>query len=145
MPSFGNSPGAWNATVPKELRSTLLAAFNSGYKMRDTPGGAIVEGLHVRQLQDGVASLVIRGDGTATVGTWGRDVSFTSDVVAVRQNLHLIVVDGRLVEGLRTNVGQMWGTVKNALPTWRSGIGVDRSGNRIALPRSVRRVLGWSP
>ncbi|MCU1503139.1 MAG: hypothetical protein JWM12_2493 [Ilumatobacteraceae bacterium] len=123
--------GAWGATVPPDLRATLLAAFNSGYKMHDTPGGAVEEGLHAHQLKAGVASFVVRADGSATVGAWGRDVSMSTDVVAVRQNLHLIVDHGQLVVGLRTNVGQQWGTVKNALPTWRSGLGVDRGGNLV--------------
>ncbi len=122
--------GAWGATVPADLQATLLAAFNSGYKIKDTPGGALVEGVTSRKaLRDGVASLVIHSDGTASVGIWGRDLTMTPDVVAVRQNLHLIIDNGQLVDGLRNNVGQLWGTVKNALPTWRSGIGVDAAGN----------------
>ena len=62
---------------------------------------------------------------------WGRDVTMTPDVVAVRQNLHLIIDGGQLADGLRNNVGQQWGTVKNALPTWRSGIGITADGNLI--------------
>ena len=33
--------GPWGATVPADLRPALLAAFNSGYKTKDTPGGAV--------------------------------------------------------------------------------------------------------
>lgn len=124
--------GPWGATVPANLRPTLLAAFNSGYKMKDTPGGAVVNGLSSKKpLLDRIASLVVRSDGSATVGMWGRDVTMAPDVVAVRQNLRLIIDGGQLADGLRNNVGQHWGSVKNALPTWRSGIGVDANGNLV--------------
>ena len=124
--------GPWGATVPADLRPSLLAAFNSGYKMKDTPGGAVVNGVVSKKpLQDGIASLVTRADGTATVGMWGRDATMSPDVVAVRQNLHLIIDGAQLADGLRNNVGQQWGTVKNALPTWRSGLGIDAGGNLI--------------
>ena len=127
----GGGPGPWGAQVPQALQSSLLAAFNSGYKLKDTPGGALIEGHATGALQDGLASLVVHRDGSATVGQWGRDVSMSSDVVAVRQNLHLVVDHGQPVEGLAYNAGGRWGTVKNALPTWRSGLGVDAAGNLI--------------
>ena len=127
----GGGPGQWGAQVPNDLQSSLLAAFNSGYKMKDTPGGALIEGHTTGSLKDGLASLVVHRDGSATVGQWGRDVSMSPDVVAVRQNLHLVVDHGQPVDGLAYNAGGRWGTVKNALPTWRSGLGADAAGNLI--------------
>ncbi len=127
---FG-SAGPAGAQIPAELQPQVLAAFNSGYKMKDTPGGALIEGRSYRALARGIAALAIRPDGSIAVGEWGRDITGASDFVAVRQNLHLIIDNGQLVDGLAHNVGGRWGTVKNALPTWRSGIGVDAAGNLV--------------
>lgn len=123
--------GASGAEVPPSLRSTLLAAFNLGFKMGDTPGGAREEGLSAGALQAGLATIVVHTDGTATVGEWGRDVTLGPAVAAVRQNLHLIVDGGQVVPGLVADPGHQWGKLSWLLPAWRSGVGVDASGHLI--------------
>ena len=50
----GGGSGPAGAQVPADLQSQLLAAFNSGYKLHDTPGGALEEGHMAGTLQDGV-------------------------------------------------------------------------------------------
>ncbi len=127
----GGGPGAAGATVPAGDRSDVLAAFNSGYRMQDTPGGALVEGRQIRRMQPGLATAAIRPDGTATVGAWGSDLDPAVSYTALRQNLHLMVVHGRAVDGVATNAGGKWGTVANSLPTWRSGLGVTASGDLV--------------
>ena len=127
----GGGQGSSGASVPLVDRAQLLAVFNSGYKMGDTPGGALEEGRLARPLERGLATLGVRADGSATVLEWGRDPAGDRSLVATRQNLKLIVDHGQLVDGLRLNVGGRWGRVKHALPTWRSGIGVDLGGNTI--------------
>jgi hypothetical protein len=78
-------------------------------------------------LRAGAASLVIRADGSATVGLWGRDVSLTLDVVSVRQNLGLLVDHGANLSGTAS-----WGaTLGHVTSTWRSGLGVDPFGNLV--------------
>ncbi|MDQ4097761.1 MAG: phosphodiester glycosidase family protein, partial [Actinomycetota bacterium] len=63
---------------------------------------------------------------------WGRDVAPGPDVVAVRQNLQLIVDGGQPVPGLTTNANGAWGSTKNQLQyTWRSGIGVTANGSLV--------------
>jgi hypothetical protein len=123
--------GASGAEVPPSLQSALLAAFNLGFKMGDTPGGALEEGLSAGALQAGLATIVVHTDGTATVGEWGRDVTLGPDVVAVRQNLHLIVDGGQVVPGLVDDPARQWGKLSWLLPAWRSGVGVDASGHLI--------------
>ena len=125
----GNGPGPSGAQVPVALQPQLVAAFNSGYKLRDTPGGALEEGLLTRTLQDGLASFVVHSDGSATIAMWGRDAQLTPDVVGVRQNLHLIIDGGQVLPGLRQNIGGLWGGVRSTLPTWRSAVGVDATGH----------------
>jgi Phosphodiester glycosidase len=71
-------------------------------------------------------------DETATVEQWGRDAVAGPDVVAVRQNLALIVDGGQPVAGLDLNAGGTCGTVRNQLQyTWRSGVGMDAIGNLV--------------
>ena len=123
--------GTSGAEVPPSLQSTLLAAFNLGFKMGDTPGGALEEGLSAGALQAGLATIVVHTDGTATVGEWGRDVTLGPDVAAVRQNLHLIVDGGQVVPGLVDDPAHQWGKLSWLLPAWRSGVGVDASGHLI--------------
>ena len=125
----GGGSGPAGAQVPADLQSQVLAAFNSGYKLRDTPGGALEEGHMAGTLQDGIASFVVHTDGSATVGMWGRDAQLGPDVTGVRQNLHLIVDGGAVVPGLRHNVGGLWGGLRSTLPTWRSAVGVDAQGH----------------
>jgi hypothetical protein len=110
----------------------LVATFNSGWKMTDTRGGFYLAGRSNGQLLPGQASLVIDSSGTATVGQWARDVTMGSRVVAVRQNLALIVDRGRPVPGLALNLGRRWGSYENQHQyTWRSGVGVDAAGDLI--------------
>jgi len=127
------SPGGfyWHLTAPiaGAATRTLVAAFNGGFLLKDSAGGYLSEGHLVAPLRVGGASLVIYRDGLATVGQWGRDVSRTSAVVAVRQNLTLLVDHGRPVAGLSASDVRRWGTSLYFKPTtWRSGLGVTASG-----------------
>jgi hypothetical protein len=113
--------------VPK-----LVATFNSGWKMTDTHGGFFLAGQSGGHLTHGQASMVITDSGAATIGQWARDVAMNPHVVAVRQNLALIVDHGRPVSGLDANAGQRWGSYENQHQyTWRSGVGVDAAGDLI--------------
>ncbi|MDP9295384.1 MAG: phosphodiester glycosidase family protein [Actinomycetota bacterium] len=123
--------GSWSPSgeVPRSQRDRLAAAFNSGFLLNDSRGGWYSQGKIGQPLRNGAASLVINKDGSATVGAWGRDVSMSSKVAAVRQNLSLIVNGGRPVAGLGTNNFQIWGaTLGNAVLVWRSGVGVTQDG-----------------
>jgi hypothetical protein len=125
----GEPAGSWPAqgAIDPTVRPQLAAAFNSGFRLGTASGGWYTGGRAAVPLQDGFASLVVRADGSATVGLWGRDVSLAPDVVSVRQNLRLLV-DG----GAPTNLGSGWGaTLGGGISVWRSGLGVDASGNLI--------------
>jgi len=115
------SPGGFNwrltAPISSAASRTLVAAFNGGFQLKDSRGGYLSEGRLAAPLRAGAASLVIYKSGLATVGQWGRDVRMTSEVVAVRQNLNLLVENGHPVPGLNQ--------VAN---TWRSGLGVTANG-----------------
>ena len=140
-PVPGTTPAA--AQVPHDLRSRLVAVFNSGWKMADSRGGFYTGGKSLVPLQDGAASLVIDKSGRVTVGRWGRDSRLGPDVAAVRQNLQLIVDGARPVDGLADNATGAWGTPHNQFQfTWRSGLGTDRSGNLIYVAGDQLTLAG---
>jgi hypothetical protein len=118
-----------NGQVPPAERPHLLGAFNAGFQHRGSNGGWMAGGRTVGTMRAGAASLVIRADGTATVGQWGRDVNPGPDVVAVRQNLDLVVDGGAVVPGVDQDANRRWGaTLGNAQFVWRSGVGVTSDG-----------------
>ena len=126
--------GGWQhgASVAPADDAELVAAFNGGFRLDASRGGYVTEGRTMRPLVDGRASFVIRGNGTATVGEWSRDVALSADVVSVRQNLDLIVDGGSPVPGLLANDNYRWGaTLGGKIFVWRSGVGVDAKGNLI--------------
>jgi hypothetical protein len=127
--SPGGGPWQYTAPVSSSAADGLVAAFNSGFLMNNSNGGYYSEGKTVYPLRDGAASLVIYSNGKATVGQWGRDVTMTQQVVAVRQNLDLLVDDGQPVQGLNAGDTTKWGyTLGNAVYVARSGLGVTANG-----------------
>jgi hypothetical protein len=128
------SPGpTWanQAPIAGAALTTLAAAFNSGFRMPDSNGGFYLNGVTSAgyPLRNGAASFVIMKDGSSTVGVWGRDVSMSPEVEAVRQNLDLIVDNGAPVAGLPANDNYQWGaTLGGKVQVWRSGLGVTADG-----------------
>lgn len=119
---------AWKSGIPVAKRRDLVAAFNAGFMFKDIPGGYRTEGRTPVPLVDGQASLVVRRHGPAQIGAWGTEVKMTSDVVSVRQNLALLVDNGRLDPGLRLGVPGKWAKLRWQLQhTNRSGIGITSS------------------
>jgi hypothetical protein len=115
--------------VPTTDLPSLVGLFNAGFLQRESRGGWYAGGREVAPLRDGAASFVIRGDGTATVGIWGRDAAAGPDVVAVRQNLSLLVDDGAPVPDVNSENVRLWGsTLGNRVEVWRSGVGVTADG-----------------
>ena len=125
----GGGPYKYTAPIEPVSARSLVAAFNAGFRMQNANGGYFTQGQTIIPLRAGAASFVIYRNGTATVGAWGADVKMTSDVVAVRQNLRLLVDNARPVPGLNANDTSKWGnTVGNQVYVSRSGLGVTRNG-----------------
>ena len=120
--------GPWKLTAPIAApeAQTLVAAFNSGFRLQDAGGGYYTQGQMVVPLKDGAASVVIFRDGSMTVGQWGRDVVMGPNVVDVRQNLRLLVDNG--VPAPDLSMGAWGATLHNDLAVWRSGLGVTAGG-----------------
>jgi hypothetical protein len=133
--SPGGGPYKYTAPVTSAAASSLVAAFNGGFQMNDAHGGYYSEGRMIRPLVPGDASLVIYANGAVTVGAWGSDVTMTPSVVAVRQNLFPLVVNGEPSARASTRTWRVWGSTCPCGPglhgsdqQWRSGLGVTADG-----------------
>ncbi len=131
VPGTVEPGGTWpvSGTVPQDLRPRLVAAFNGGFRFKDAAGGFYSNGKAAPALVDGVASFVVRADGTVDVGQWGRDDHMGPDIVSVRQNLPLIIDGGQPVAGIDDNTNNRWGdTLGSRVYVWRSAVGVRADG-----------------
>ena len=134
--SPGGGPYIFTAPVLPAQAASLVAAFNGGFMMSVAHGGYYTEGKVIDPLVTGAASLVIYSDGSVNVGAWGSDVSMTSNVVAVRQNLVPLVANGQPTALASTPYWLDWGAtcgvntcvgagIENQ---WRSGLGITADG-----------------
>ena len=133
--SPGGGPYKYTAPVSRTAAGSLVAAFNGGFKMKDAHGGYYTEGRLIDPLVRGAASLVIYASGSVAVGAWGSDVAMTPSVVAVRQNLFPLVVNGRPSARASTRTWRVWGGTcpcgrgqHGSDHQWRSGLGVTADG-----------------
>ena len=125
-PNDGSQP----AEVPPQLRSSLLATFNSGFKLEDSGGGFFSQRHLYAPLKDGQATLIGYRDGAVDVRAWIGGPDRGPGIAFARQNLPLIVENGSLNPALSND--SLWGaTLGNAVRVWRSGIGIDAQGNLI--------------
>jgi hypothetical protein len=127
-------PGNWNAadSILPGTRRGLMATFNSGFRINVSGGGFYLNGQRDGSLTPGVASMVYYRDGHVAIGDWNRTVHMTPDVVGVRQNLHLIVINGQVPASVDYNVESSWGaTLGGGYSVWRSGIGITKDGRVI--------------
>jgi hypothetical protein len=136
--SPGGGPYLFTAPILPAQASTLVAAFNGGFLMKDARGGYFTEGRTVVPLAAGAASLVAYADGSVNVGAWGSDVSMAPNVTAVRQNLVPLVAGGQPTAAAGTADWHAWGntcsatTCSSSVPgiedQWRSAVGVTANG-----------------
>lgn len=127
-------PNPYDGALPESLWPFVLANFNGAFRLEDSMGGYAYDGEIVAPLVKGKGSTVVYRDGTIKVGKWGRDfASLTPDMLAVRQNLNLIVDKGESkVSSASDNV--VWGatTDKESL-AWRAAIGQRADGSIVYI------------
>ena len=136
--SPGGGPYRFTAPVEPAQAASLVAAFNGGFMMPAAEGGYFTEGRVVVPLVNGAASLVIYADGSTDIGAFGSDVRMSPAVVAVRQNLVLLVANGRPTAAAVSPNWEAWGATCGATSCaasvpgieyqWRSGLGVTADG-----------------
>ncbi len=149
-------PGALNlapvdaaSSVSSMELSMLVAAFNGGFKRNAGAGGVEIDGTVVSPLSSGLAAVVIDADGSLHVGLWGSQLPlFGEQVVAVRENLGLLVDGGKPTVASGSSADSVWGAAVAGGPgIARSAIGVDASGNvffvgsMAALPSDLAETL----
>ena len=125
----GGGPYRYTAPVSRAASRSLVAAFNAGFLMDNANGGYYTGGKTILPLRKGAASFVIYRNGSANIVAWGHGATLTPDVVSVRQNLDLLVSNGKAVPGLNPNDTTRWGfTLGNAVYVWRSAVGITANG-----------------
>ncbi len=135
---------------PSSWTSTIVAAFDGGFKLTDHTGGYYYRGHEVSPLRDGLASLAVWSDGSLHLGVWGRDLHMTKDTIAVRQNLPPILDNG-VVQTSPSDGPNTWGhAIRNTLWANRSALGVTADGALIfifahrASPEGLARELRFA-
>ncbi|MEI7780000.1 MAG: hypothetical protein WCJ42_11310 [Actinomycetes bacterium] len=124
--------------------SGLVAAFNSGFKLKDIWGGYYDNGRYAQPLKVGRAAIVVYKDGHTDIGLWGTQVVMSSAVQSVRQNERLLVDGGRISPLIDSSIQTNWGvTVGKVNATWRTGLGTTASGDLVyvAGPKLTPRLL----
>jgi len=125
----GGGPYPLTAPIKTSAARSLVAAFNAGFLMNNAEGGYYTAGKVVIPLRKGAASFVVYRNGSSNVVSWGNGTTLNHSIVSVRQNLDLLVNDGRPVAGLNANDTTKWGyTLGNAVYVWRSGLGITADG-----------------
>jgi hypothetical protein len=133
QPGYLDPGGKWQAadSITSATQSTVVAAFNAGFRLNASHGGYYSEGRTVVPLQDNAASLVLDTDGRATVGSWNHEVTMGPDVASVRQNLVMLVDNGQVNPSCSSG-SSVWGsTLGNTAYIDRSAFGVTADGAEV--------------
>jgi hypothetical protein len=133
-PGYEQPGGTWNEPdwLTPASRARLVATWNGGFKVDpdDAMGGFYEDGRTAVPLVDGKAAEVFYKDGSLKIGEWGRDLTMTPQVAAVRENLNLLVDNGALTVGQFDGSGAEWGyTIRGWYYIARSGVGITAKGD----------------
>jgi hypothetical protein len=120
--------GSWTRAnrVPADLQPALLAAMNGGFRFEHIKGGYMTEGITVKPLKQGDATLAVSKDGHITLGALGREIKDDGSWLSLRQNLILIVDNGKSQVSKGISEGVWWGA---------------DYGNKVYVPRSAVCVM----
>lgn len=117
--------------IPASELGSVLATFNSGFRMSDARGGYWQNGQTIVPLRTGAASMVVTTDGHIRVEAWPGGTPGPG-IAAVRQNLDLVIQNGVISPAVTQANAIAWGaTVGNHAFVWRSAIGVRADGSII--------------
>jgi hypothetical protein len=130
VPGTGDPLGSpWGGQVDPSQRPFLVSSFNGGFKWGDFAGAVMSFGSQYRAPVDGQGSFIVYDDGSFTVGSWPRDVDASKLVVALRQNLGMLV-DGGAPTAAAASPGN-WGASVSGVATMRGAVGVDANGGLV--------------
>ena len=126
-----------SGVIPAEDWPNLVAAFNGGFAAMHGAYGMMVDRLIYLPARVGIATVAVYDDGALRLGTWGKDIAETPDMVAFRQNCPPLIEDGRITA--ETGKLTLWGlSVNDEVFLYRSGLGITREGKLVyAVGRSL--------
>jgi len=117
----GGGPWTNAKKVPTAGLRSIIAAFNGGFRFEHDPGGYVTEGVTVRKMKRGLATIGIDRNGMMTVGVWGDDMRNAGSWLSLRQNLPPLVHKGRTT--WQDFKWTDWGTdFGDKVYTYRSGL-----------------------
>jgi hypothetical protein len=126
---YNSGPGK----IPLESQKSndLVAAFNGGFQNKDGHYGMIVGNKTILPLQKNLATLVIyKNSKLKIINYTGQDLG--KDVIAVRQNGPILLENSKDVSLSNAWNMESWGlTTTNSMYTWRSGIGITKTGDLV--------------
>lgn len=155
-------PGTWeprpttglvgSGVIPTEDWPALVAAFNGGFAAMHGQYGMMVDRKVYLPARDGVATVAVYEDGTIRMGTWGRDLVQTPDMVSLRQNCPPLIENGTITA--ETGKLTLWGlSVSDEVYLYRSGLGVTKDGRLLyvcgrslsayTLARALQMAGAW--
>jgi len=155
-------PGTWeprpttglvgSGVIPNEDWPALVAAFNGGFAAMHGQYGMMVDRKVYLPARDGVATVAVYEDGTIRMGTWGRDLVQTPDMVSYRQNCPPLIENGAITA--ETGKLTLWGlSVSDEVYLYRSGLGVTKDGHLLyvcgrslsayTLARALQMAGAW--
>jgi hypothetical protein len=109
----------------------LVAAFNGGFRLNIGAGGFQSYGRVAAPLRGGLGSIVTYSDGYTEIGSWQQEVPASGrHVVAVRQNLNLLIDNGQAAPN--ADCTSCWGaTLGGVSAPARSALGITADGRLI--------------
>lgn len=114
--------------IPPDEQSTLVAAFNGGFKGIHGHYGMRVNRITLLPPIPDIATVAIYRDGHVQIGAWGKEIGPSADVIAFRQNCPPLIEAGQINPDLSLDNRKAWGYTGNTDITWRTGLGITEDG-----------------
>lgn len=133
----GSQPGGANwrygDSIARAERRIVVAAFNSAFEESYGAGGFEEGGRVGWPLRRGLASVVIYRDGFTDIGRWRQTLPAQGRaVLAVRQNLGLLISAGRIASNVDSCIKVCWGDPLHEQPiVARSALGITSAGDLV--------------
>jgi TolB protein len=113
--------------IPQADWGALVGAFNGGFAAMHGQYGMMVDRKIYLPARDGLATIALYEDGTMRMGTWGKELAQTPDMLSYRQNCPPLIENGAITA--ETGKLALWGlSVSDEVYLYRSGLGVTAEG-----------------
>lgn len=114
--------------VPTSDQQDLIAAFNGGFKAVNGHYGMVINDVTLLPARPNMGTVAIYRDGHVQIGAWGKDITPSTDIIALRQNCPPLIDGGQLSPDLAYDNRNEWGYTGNTDITWRTGLGISEDG-----------------